>query len=158
MPPKETSPGEVSNPPAKASHRFRRDLVTAHLPAASWIVSMTVALAVPSDTADLPVWWPRILHFQALDKVIHCILFAVAAALLVRSCRRLPGLARPVLLAFLTVAAYGGVTEIGQHVLTDRQGELADVGADVVGAGLGALAMAAATRAGRSELAAERGA
>ncbi len=118
---------------------------------------MTVALAVPSDTADLPAWWPRILHFQALDKVIHFLLFAVASALVVRSFRRLARLPRPALLAFLAVAAYGGVTEVGQHVLTDRQGELADVGADVVGAGVGVAVMAAA-RAGRARHSAERGA
>lgn len=121
-----------------AAARRRHDLLTAHLPAAVWLIAMTIALAAPSNTADLPSWWPRILHFQALDKVIHGILFTVAAALLVRSFRRLRWLARPALLAFLAAAAYGGVTEIGQHTLTDRQGEVADVGADVAGAALGA--------------------
>ena len=142
-PPDDAAPGNAATA-RRRPDGLRRDLLTAHLPAAAWLVAMTVALAVPSNTADLPPWWPRILHFQALDKVIHFLLFAVAAALVARSFRRLPALARPLLLAFLATAAYGGVTEVGQHVLTDRQGEWADVGADVVGAAVGVAAMAAA--------------
>lgn len=114
-------------------------LWTAHVPAALWLVLMTVALAVPSDVADLPAWWPRILHFQSLDKVIHGFLFAVAALLLARSFRHLPWLSRPLLAALVVTALYGGLTEVGQHLFTDRDGELADVAADVAGAGAGAL-------------------
>lgn len=121
---------------------LRRDLLTAHLPAVLWLVLMTVALAAPSDLADLPGWWPRLLHFQALDKVVHGLLFAVAGGLLARSFRRLPGLRRPVLAGFLAAAAYGGATEVGQHLFTDRQGEVMDVVADVAGAAAGALAAA----------------
>ena len=115
------------------------DLLTAHLPAAAWIVAMTIALAVPSNVADLPTWWPRLLHFQALDKVIHGLLFLVAAMLLVRSFRRLPGLDRPLLAALLAACLYGGATETGQHLLTDRSGELGDFAADVAGSAAGAL-------------------
>lgn len=115
-------------------------LWTAHVPAALWLVLMTIALAVPSDTADLPAWWPRILHFQALDKVIHGALFAVAALLLARSFRHLRRVPRPLLAALVATALYGGVTEVGQHLLTDRSGELADVAADVAGAAVGVLA------------------
>jgi VanZ family protein len=117
----------------------RHDLLAVHLPAAAWLVAMTIALAVPSNVADLPAWWPRILHFQALDKVVHVLLFAVAALLLARSFRRLPGVERPLLAALLATSLYGGATEIGQHLFTGRQGEVADVAADVAGSAAGSL-------------------
>jgi VanZ family protein len=117
----------------------RHDLLTAHLPAAAWMVAMTIALAVPSNVADLPAWWPRILHFQALDKVIHGLLFLGAAMLLARSFRRLPGVERPLLAALLATCLYGGATEVGQHLFTQRRGEVADVVADVAGSAAGTL-------------------
>lgn len=125
----------MSSPPKPPSA-----LWTVHLPTAAWWVMTTVALAVPSNLADLPAWWPRLLHFQALDKVIHGLLFAVAALLLARSFRHLRPVSRPLLAALVVTVLYGGATEVGQHVLTDRAGELADVAADVLGAGLGTLA------------------
>lgn len=126
----------------------RHDLLLVHLPAVAWLAAMTVALAVPSDVADLPGWVPRFLHFHALDKVIHGFLFAGAGLLVARSFRRLPGVPRPVLAAFLALVAYGAATEVGQHLFTDRAGEAADVGADVLGAGLG-VAVLGLGRSGR---------
>lgn len=121
----------------------RRDLLTVHLPAAVWFVVLTVALAWPKgDLADLPEWWPRLLHFQALDKVVHAILFAVLAFLLARSFRRLAIFRRPLLAAFLAASLYGLVTEIGQETLTDRSGEVGDWVADVVGAAAGVAPLA----------------
>jgi VanZ family protein len=128
----------------------RRDLLTVHLPAALWFLAVTAALAMPKrDFADLPAWWPPILHFQALDKVVHAILFAVLALLVGRSFRRFGALRRPLLAAFLATALYGLATEVGQHTLTDRSGELADWGADVLGAAAGIAPLAVGRRSGR---------
>jgi VanZ family protein len=121
----------------------RRDLLTAHLPAAAWLLAVTASLAAPKrDFADLPEWWPHLLHFQALDKVVHALLFAGLAFLVGRSFRRLPILRRPLLAAFLAASLYGLATEIGQHTLTDRAGEAADWGADVLGAAAGVAPLA----------------
>lgn len=117
----------------------RRDLLAVHLPTVAWFLAMSLALAAPADTADLPGWFPPWLHFQALDKVVHALLFGVAACLLARSLRRLPRVPVPLLAAFLLTVLYGVATEIGQHVLTDRSGDPADVAADAVGAAAGVL-------------------
>lgn len=128
----------------------RRDLLTVHLPAALWFLGVTAALAMPKrDFADLPSWWPPILHFQGLDKVVHALLFAVLALLLGRSFRRLALFRRPLVSAFLVTALYGLATEVGQHTLTDRAGEAADWGADVLGAALGVAPLALGRRGGR---------
>jgi hypothetical protein len=121
----------------------RRQLLTHHLPAVLWLAAMTVALAVPADRADLPGWWPRLLHFHALDKVIHGLLFLVAALLLARSLRCLSALRWPLLTALLLLVAYGAATELAQHLFTDRRGEAMDVAADVGGATAGVLLLAA---------------
>ena len=121
----------------------RRDLLTAHLPAAAWLLAVTASLAAPKrDFADLPEWWPHLLHFQALDKVVHGLLFAGLALLVGRSFRRLPLFRRPLLAAFLAASLYGLATEVGQHTLTDRAGEAADWGADVLGAAAGVAPLA----------------
>jgi VanZ family protein len=74
------------------------------------------------------------------DKLVHAGLFLVFALLLRRSLAMLPGVRRPWLLAFALTAAYGGLTELLQLGLTsDRDAELADVVADVVGAALAGL-------------------
>lgn len=130
-------------------HPGRRDLLAVHLPAALWWLAVTAALAMPKrDFADLPPWWPPLLHFQALDKVVHALLFAVLALLVGRSFRRLAVFRRPLLAAFLGVALYGLATEVGQHTLTDRAGEAADWGADVLGAAVGVAPLALGRRGG----------
>jgi len=128
----------VATPAATAVPR-RRQILTHHLPAVLWLAAMTLALAVPSNVADLPRWWPRVLHFHALDKVIHGVLFFVAALLLVRSLRCLPRLRRPLLATLLLLTAYGAATEVAQHLFTDRHGEVLDAAADVGGAAAGTL-------------------
>jgi VanZ family protein len=121
----------------------RRDLLTAHLPAAAWLLAVTASLAAPKrDFADLPEWWPHLLHFHALDKVVHGLLFFGLALLVGRSFRRLAIFRRPLLAAFLAASLYGLATEIGQHTLTDRAGEAADWGADVLGAAAGVAPLA----------------
>lgn len=121
----------------------RRDLLTAHLPAAAWFLAVTVALAAPKgDLADLPEWWPRLLQFQALDKVVHALLFGLLALLLGRSFRLLPIFRRPLLAAFLAASLYGLATEVGQEAFTDRSGDLADWGADLAGAAAGVAPLA----------------
>jgi VanZ family protein len=117
----------------------RRELLTAHLPAVVWLIALTGALAAPSNLADLPTWWPEILHFHALDKVVHALLFFVAAVLLARSFRCFDRLPHPVLAALLAAALYGGLTEVGQHLFTDRDGEVGDAVADAAGAAGGSL-------------------
>ena len=121
----------------------RRELYTHHLPALVWLSLVTLALAVPGDRADLPEWWPRILHFHALDKVIHGLLFLVAGLLLARSLRCLSRVARPALAACALLVAYGAATEVVQHLLTTRSGEAADFAADAAGAAAGAAFSAA---------------
>lgn len=124
----------------------RRDVLAAHLPTAAWFLLMSLALAAPSDTADLPEWFPQWLHFQSLDKVVHALLFAVAAFLLARSLRRLPRIPAPLLAAFVLTSLYGVATEIGQHVLSQRNGDAADAAADFLGAALGVLVAISAGR------------
>ncbi len=125
----------------------RRDLLVHHLPAAVWLLLTTVALALPSNMADLPEWVPRWLHFQALDKVIHAFLFLGTGLLLARSLRRFRGLWKPLLVAFLLAAAYGAATEVAQGLFTDRDAEVLDAVADAAGAAVGVL-LAAAAKAG----------
>lgn len=125
----------------------RRDLLTAHLPAALWLLAVTVALAMPQRSfADLPPWWPEFLHFHALDKVVHFLLFALLGLLLARSFRRLPAVPRPLLSAVLAASLYGLALEVGQETLTDRSGELADWLADTLGAGVAVAPLAAGER------------
>lgn len=125
----------------------RRDLWTAHLPAAAWLLAVTAALAMPRRSfADLPPWWPEFLHFHALDKVVHFLLFALLGVLLARSFRRLPAVPRPLLAAFLAASLYGLALEVGQETLTDRSGELADWLADTLGAGVAVTPLAVRER------------
>lgn len=106
-------------------------------------MAVTLSLAAPKrDFADLPEWWPHLLHFQALDKVVHALLFAVLAFLLGRSFRLLPIFRRPLVAAFLAASLYGLATEVAQEAFTDRAGELADWGADVLGAAAGVAPLA----------------
>ena len=132
----------MSGPPPRPRDR-RRELLTAHLPAAAWFLAVTGSLAAPKrNFADLPPWWPELLHFQALDKVVHALLFGVLAFLLARSFRLLPIFRRPLLAAFLATVLYGLATEVGQETLTDRSGELADWGANVLGAAVAVAPLA----------------
>jgi len=118
----------------------RREIWTVHLPAALWLGLVTAALAVPVSP-DLPEWVPRLFHFRLLDKVVHGAMFAVLGLLAVRSFRLLP-VPAPRLAVLLAASAYGAASEVAQHLLTDRAGELADFAADVVGTALGVLAAA----------------
>lgn len=138
----------AGTPPHRPRAHCRRDLWAVHLPAAAWFLAVTASLAAPKrNLADLPPWWPELLHFQALDKVVHALLFGVLAFLLARSFRLLPVFRRPLLSAFLLCALYGLATEVGQEAFTDRAGELADWGADLLGAAAGVLPVALRQRA-----------
>jgi len=118
----------------------RRELWTVHLPAVAWLALVTAALAVPVSP-ELPGWVPRLFHFRLLDKVVHLVMFAVLALLGVRSFRRLP-VPAPRLAVLLAASAYGAASEVAQHLLTDRAGELADFVADALGAVVGVLTAA----------------
>lgn len=117
----------------------RRELLTHHLPALLWSALIAVALVVPTGP-DLPEWVPRFLHFQALDKVIHGLMFFVAGWLLARSLACFAALRHPALTAFALLVVYGGALETAQHLATARSGELADAAADAVGAAAGVAA------------------
>jgi hypothetical protein len=135
-----------AGPPPRRRDR-RREILLVHLPAAAWLAAVTVSLAAPKrNFADLPLWWPELFHFQALDKVVHALLFGVLAFLLARSFRLLPVFRRPLLAAFLATALYGLATEIGQETLTDRSGELADWGANLLGAAVAVAPLALGRR------------
>ena len=58
-----------------------------------------------------------------------------------KSRRSTPGLGRsaPLLAVLLALLAYGGAIELVQRQLPNRSGEWADLGADAIGIGLGAL-------------------
>lgn len=126
-----------------------RETWTVHLPALLWWLAVTVALAAPQHNfADLPDWYPRVLQFQALDKVIHALLFGILGLLSARSFRLLPLLRRPLLTAFLLTSLYGLIVEVGQEVLTDRSGEVGDWVANVVGAAVAIAPLALRGRRG----------
>lgn len=116
-----------------------RDLATVHLPAAGWAALVAAALLMPADAAsDLAGWF----DFPLSDKLAHGALFLVMAALFVRSFRAL-SLRHALLAALLAASVYGAGSEVAQRLFTDRTAELADLAADVAGAGL-AVAIAAA--------------
>lgn len=116
----------------------RRELWTVHLPAALWLGLVTAALVVPVSP-DLPEWVPRLFHFRLLDKVVHAGMFAVLGLLSVRSFRLLP-IPAPRLAVLLAASSYGAASEIAQHLLTERSGELGDFAADALGALVGVVA------------------
>ena len=114
-----------------------RDARRRHALTIAWgLLILGLLLAPPSivpagTSAPLP---------EASDKIVHGALFLVFALLLRRSLAALPRVRRPWLLAFALTATFGGLTELLQLWFTvDRDAELADVVADLVGAGLACL-------------------
>jgi len=131
--------------PRSAPSAARRDALLAAAAAAA-------LLLVP-----LPAAW-RPLGGAAgalpLEKLAHALLFAAVAALWLRAARP----RRPLAIAAVAVAAvaYGGLLELAQPRLADRQAEWGDLGADAAGAAAAAglwraLGTASAARPGEGE-------
>lgn len=90
--------------------------------------------------------WPRPPQVPSAipyaDKITHFALYGIEAYLLYRAVAW-PGGARPSILRVLAIvgamAVWGVADEVHQHWIPGRSMEAGDVGADVTGAGIGAL-------------------
>ena len=113
-------------------------LLRALRPALGWALLILLLCLMPG--AALPAWrWADLI---SLDKAVHAFLFGVLYVLLVRAFRRQyqhPALrSHAVMTALVMVVAYGGSTELMQQVpVLGRRGDLLDLLANTVGAGLG---------------------
>lgn len=101
------------------------------LPALSWAAFIFFLSARPAN--DLPKF-----DFPALDKIVHFVLFAVLALLLLLALRRSSGIRawRAAMLAFALAALYGGSDEIHQLFTPSRSSDPMDFVADSAGASL----------------------
>ena len=88
---------------------------------------VAVLAVVPAPPRPLDLGW---------DKLNHVLAFATLAVCAVLGWRSSRAARLAVLLALL---AYGGAIELVQRQLPNRSGEWADLGADAIGIGLGAL-------------------
>jgi VanZ family protein len=125
------------------SKRLRR----ARIWATAWGVFLLTLTSLPS-----PPRVPLVSAIPHFDKLVHFGLYAMQAFFLYRAAAW-PG--RPVfsLLRVLavtgTMAVWGAADELHQHWIPGRSMDGADVGADVTGAALGALAASARSRHSR---------
>lgn len=111
--------------------------------AGAWAV--LVAAVLWTSGPDGPPAWAWLAAFEEAggDKLVHGGLFAVQAWLLCRSRPAASG-AGWLLGCLAAAVAYGALTEAVQLLLAAREGDLLDLAADALGAGLGAGAYAAA--------------
>jgi hypothetical protein len=107
-------------------------------PALAWALMILVLCLMPGSA--VPSWdWTELLN---IDKPVHAVLFGVLLVLLVRGFRTLERPEwlrdRPVPWAFAVTVVYGALTELMQQLeALGRHGDLNDLIADAVGAGLG---------------------
>lgn len=113
--------------------------------AGAWAVLVAASLWTAGPEAP-PAWtWLAAFEEAGGDKLVHAALFAVQAWLLCRSRPGAPGVGW--LLGCLAAAvAYGALTEGVQLSLAGREGDLLDLAADALGAGLGTAAYATERR------------
>jgi VanZ family protein len=125
-----------SSPPAEPSgRRTPRDFALHVLPALVWAVLVVVGGGSHAPEPDIDIGFP-------IDKLEHAVAFLVMQLLAFRALRhefpeRSP--ARLALAAALAAILVGIGLELYQLGLPHRSAEFADVVADSVGAGIGAL-------------------
>lgn len=114
-----------------------------------------IAASLWTSGPEAPPSWAWLAAFEEAggDKLVHAGLFAVQAWLLCRY-RQGPPTAGWLLGCLALAVAFGGLTEAVQVPLAGREGELADLAADAVGAGAGVAAFS--RRHGRARVRAER--
>lgn len=116
--------------------------------ALAWAAFVFVLLSLPGSSV------PRFsfsLFGIPSDALVHAGLFAVLQVLLARAWRlgALPHLSpspsrvQALTAAFITCLLYGALTELWQHVVPGRSGNVLDILADGAGAALGFLALSA---------------
>jgi len=105
--------------------------------------ALLVAAALWSTGPERPPPWAWLAAFEDAggDKLAHAGLFAVQAWLLCR-CRPGPPRAGWLGACLAAAVAYGALTEGVQVLLGGREGDLADLAADALGAGAGVAAFA----------------
>lgn len=124
--------------------RFVRTLAAATRNQRPWrllllvlIVAVLVLALIPSPTKGTSLGW---------DKLNHAVAFA---ALTVSGCLGFPGSRRTVLALLLALLAFGGLIEVLQYFVPGRDSEWADLLADAVGLGCGAVLAPGALRTAR---------
>ncbi len=119
--------------------------------ALGWAAFIVLLLSLPGNSV------PRFsFHLIGIpsDAIVHAVLFCIQALLLGRAFASggLPAPFTPVsrfsamMLASCTSIMYGAVTELWQHVIPGRSGDVMDLVADAAGAGLAFLLMIAMNR------------
>jgi VanZ family protein len=119
---------------APESARRRPGHLSAWLPALAWAAGLFVASALPGGTARVP-------SFFAADKLIHCAAYLGLGFLCARGCHRSLGGAAPRragLWGAGLASLYGATDELHQLFVPDRSADVLDLGADALGAAIGA--------------------
>ncbi len=109
---------------------------------AAWpLVAVAWALLVwwlltfePQAEGPLVVDWLPAFFLPWMDKVAHAGLFFVQALLILRAAVERFGRGRALLLAFTVCLVLGAATELRQRTIPHRDADVADFGADIVGA------------------------
>lgn len=110
--------------------------------AVAWAVFVWLSLTFSPTSSGDPGWLDRLLLRLAPlaegtggDKLVHAVLFAVLALLVLRAVRAAGPIPRATrLLVVLAVALYGGATELAQATSPARTASWGDLVADVAGA------------------------
>lgn len=88
---------------------------------------VAVLALTPAPPRQLDLGWDKLNHVFAFAALALCAAFGWRSS---RAAR---------LAVLLALLAYGGAIELLQRLVPNRSGEWADLGADVIGIGLGAL-------------------
>lgn len=117
-------------------------VVVAYLP----FVLACAAISIVSHLSEPPI--PEALVFRFSDKLMHAAAYSVVGALafLGAARRRLSLTRAAVVEAVLLATLHGALDEVHQSFVPKRLASVGDVVADLVGATLGALVMAALLR------------
>ena len=122
---------------ARATFRLRKPLQRFG-PAVGWASLILIATSIPIPSA-LASTAP-----SGADKLVHVTMYGVLAWLTARAFD-LPVM-RAAIVAFAVVATFGALDEWHQRFVPGRTTDAADLVADIVGAGVGAIAFQAAHR------------
>jgi VanZ family protein len=138
----------MQQPAAPPAPRARRSDAVWALLAVAWAAFAWALLTTPSPPQVPAGWLPQLVQ-PWQDKIGHAGLFFVQAGLLERALRRRLGGARAFLVAAAFALALGGITEVRQRWVPNREADVLDFAADAGGALLyGALLGGTAALAG----------
>ena len=90
-------------------------------------IAVAVLALVPTPPREVDLGWDKLNHVFAFAVLAVCAVFGWRGS---RAAR---------LIMLLALLAFGGAIELLQLQIPDRSGEWADLGADAIGIGLGAL-------------------